>query len=123
MEWLRALIKVARGDSKTIRITVRDKAGDLAPFNLTNASIYFTAKITVADKDSDAVIAKSTVGGGITVIDASLGIFEVGLTPGDTNIVPMEYIYDVRIAKDGDVYSMEDPGTLKIGPVVRRVVA
>ena len=114
------MIKIARGDSKTIRITVRDKADDLAPFNLTDTTIYFTAKRTIADEDDDAVIIKTTEGGGVTITGAEQGEFEVQLTPGDTDFTPMEYVFGVRIAKDGNVYSTEEPGTLKIGAVVRR---
>lgn len=114
------MIKVARGDSKVIYVTVRDKAEDLAPFDLGKTTIYFTVKRTVADADSEAVIAKTSAGGGITVKDAAEGIYEVELTPGDTDITPMEYLFDVRIEKEGNIYSMEEPDILKITPVVRR---
>lgn len=116
------MIKVARGDSKTIQITVRDKFGDLAPFDLTGAIVYFTVKKTIAETDASAVIAKTSDGGGITIISAANGEFDIELTPGDTSITPMEYVFDVRIAKSGSVYSMEEPDIFKISPVVRRAI-
>ena len=116
------IIKVSRGDSKIIPIQIRDKFSNLLPLALVgeDVRIYFTVKERVIDGDDLTVIEKSTIGGGVVIADdPSTGIVYLYLTPADTQKTPMEYVYDVRVYIDGEVFSQE-PAIFEILPTVKR---
>jgi len=115
------VIEVSFGDSKQIDVVMRDKANNLAPFDLTGAVVHFTVKRTVHEADIAVVITKNSTGGGITITNASQGAFSIFLTPGDTSITAMDYVFDIRVTVGGNVFS-ETPGIFRVIPVVRRVL-
>jgi len=113
------MIEVSFGDSIQIGVAIRDKAEGLAPFDLTGAVVYFSVKRIVYDADVDAVIAKDSEGGGLTIVNATQGEVNIYLTPADTSITPMDYVFDIRVAKGSNIFSKE-LGTFRVTPVVRR---
>lgn len=116
------IIKISMGDSKKIPILIRDKYNSLLPLSLTGTDVrvYFTVKERVTDADNKIVIEKSNVGGGIEIDeDPSTGIVHLELTPADTALSPMQYVYDVRVYIDGEVFSQE-PELFEILSTVKR---
>ena len=97
------------GETKTIRVTVRNRA--------TGALVSFTsATITWTVKQNSTTLVTKTVGSGITVI--STGIFDMTLDTGDTTTASGDYTHEVRgTLADGTVTSMT-LGTISIEPTL-----
>jgi hypothetical protein len=64
------------------------KKPDQTAQNIAGWNLWFTAKRSLADTDGDAVIAKTTGGGGIVITDAFAGTGYVVLEDTDTNGLP-----------------------------------
>lgn len=75
---------MTRGDTVILSGTTT-LGGD--PYDLSGATLLFTAKNRYTDDDADAVFQKS-VGDGITVVSAAQGLFTVEIEPDDTADVP-----------------------------------
>jgi hypothetical protein len=75
---------MTRGDTVILSGTTT-LGGD--PYDLTGATLVFTAKSRYTDADEDAIFQK-TEGDGITVVSAAQGLFTVEIEPDDTADVP-----------------------------------
>jgi len=87
----RADLFIIRGDTVSLPFTV--------DMDLTDCTVYFTAKSTISNSadDSDAVMS-------VTVTDhndPTNGVTTIPLTSTTTNVTPGTYYYDIQI-KDGD---------------------
>src|SRR5262245_56542261 len=79
------------GDSKTLRVTVKDDAGQ--PVDLANAEIRFE----MARYAGSAPLVVKSLGDGITIIDQSAGRFDVALLPADTEELRGCYYYEAEL--------------------------
>ena len=105
-----AAITIPKGTTYAITFTYKR---DGVAADLTGATVYFTIKSAEFDSDaddSDALIKKD-----VTVhTDAESGETEITLSPTDTNVVPGDYFYDIKVKEaDGDVYKAVE-GKVKV---------
>jgi len=99
-------IRLTRGQTKVLLITVKDQEG--RPASLSGATIYFTAR---RDYTSDVVIEKNSPDNGIEITDAAKGEAVITLSSTDTEVQRGTYRYDCWV---------EFPGTPPIRhPVVK----
>jgi len=119
-------ISIPRGTDCDVEFTLTDDAG--GPLDLTDARIELLVKASVAEGDTEAVIAKTTdTDGGITIADGTdeVGVFTVAFNPEDTADLPVRsYWYDVRVLlAGGEQYVVPTPpGTFKVVETVVREV-
>ena len=85
------MIKIFRGDSKTIKVSVTNN-GEV--MDLTG----YTAKLTVkaSEKDTDYLMQVEVP----NIANPTAGIIVFNLSPTDTDIAPGRHLYDVEIRKD-----------------------
>ncbi len=84
--------------------------------DLTGATVYFTVKPDYDDDQTDgsAVISKDVT----AHTSPTEGLTVVTLTPGDTNVTPDSYVYDIKLKK-----SSGEQSTVAVGKcVVKDVV-
>lgn len=68
--------------------------------NITGWSLQFTLRRYYGDA---AAVLTKTIGAGITVTDATNGVFKVSIASADTaNLTPGVYVYDVERADAGN---------------------
>lgn len=93
-------MNIIRRDDTAFELTFTDVDG--APIDLTNGTVFFTAKRKITDDDADAMIEKE-----ITVFaDPTTGIATLILTKTDTNIPAGSYVFDIQFkAVDGKIAS------------------
>jgi hypothetical protein len=99
------MIKCIRATTKDITLKLTNKETNL-PINLTGYTLWFTVRkdiprTTVNDDDS-AVISKKQLPG--EILDPTNGETMFSLSRNDTNIDPMEYVYDLQIKTDTGLY-------------------
>lgn len=113
-----AQLTMRRGDTPIWDLAVTED-GD--PFDLTGATLYFTAKASL--DDADPGLFQLTNGAGITITDAAGGEAEIQPRRSDTNTLTADWagFYDVQvsIAATSDTYTV-DNGTLTIQRDVTR---
>lgn len=109
------IITIPRGTDYTIPVTL--STGGVA-YNLTGATIFFTAKKykDAAADDSLAVITKDVT----SHTDPVNGISEIILTSTQTDVAEGEYECDVRIKTSTGKVHNTTPKVLKIGRAVTR---
>ena len=101
-------LEIKRGDSKSYTLTFKDDDGAL--IDITDWTIFFTAKETVTDTDANAKISKDIT----SHTDPTNGETQIQLNSTDTNLTPGNYIYDIQIKKDtGEINTIVE-GTLTI---------
>lgn len=101
-----------RGDDREFTLTLTE---DGLPMNLTGATLRFTAKRSINDPDTAAVITK-TVGSGITIdADPTSGIVVVALLAADTADVTRQtvLVWDVQVVRGGKTRTVV-AGTLDV---------
>ena len=109
-------LTLLRGESKTLRLTVRDKEKNTV--DLTGATIYFTVKTNTGA--SNAVIFKSSATSAEAEIDpdqvTNRGIGRFFLSPSDTaTLAPGKYVYDVWVElAGGDRHAVIRPSQVEI---------
>lgn len=106
---------ITRGDTRVYDLAFKDAAG--AALNITDASIWFTAKRSRSDADADAVF-QLTIGAGITVTNAVGGLATAEVTPGHTDDITIWTLlyYDIQIKDStGKTYTVEE-GTIAVIP-------
>jgi len=86
-------LNIKRGNPYDATITVTNASGN--PYDLTDKTVFFTVKksIDTGTDDSLAVITKNIT----SHTNASGGITTLALTASQTNIVPGDYNWDLRI--------------------------
>lgn len=92
---LRENLNVMQGDCKFYILNFTDEND--VPIDISDWTIYFTAKEKMADTDNDAVIKKDIV----THSDPTKGISQITLNSTDTNRTG-NYYYDIQIKKADD---------------------
>jgi len=112
------MIRIKRGDAKKYDLQLVDYDGNL--FNLTGYTVYFMAKEKMSDADEDAVIDKSSTGGGITVVNATNGEITINFVATDTDLPEKTYYYDIRVVSETDGPYSTDVDKLVIEPTVRK---
>lgn len=118
------LIKIPRFNSRTITFTLKDAGHEsLPPLDLIGEKtrVIFTVKEHLPDDESLIRIQKDTLGGGVEITNASGGEVNVTLTPGDLNLPPSDYYYDIFVKIDDDAYSC-DPDIFRVTPTVLGVL-
>lgn len=98
---------VFRGDTKIFNVEIRKNDG--APFDLTGSTIRFTAK-RIKDEfstnDTSAIIRKDNAAlGGVAIIDALNGKFNISLSSIDTQ-ESGTFLYDIQITKGNNIYTV-----------------
>lgn len=110
--------KVVRGD--TVPMTVVVTVDDVA-FDLTNCTLFFTAKEDPSQSDDDALIRKHT-GAGITHTNAAAGQARIVLAAADTASLPIdtELFCDVQVKTPTDEIYTVATGTITFRSDVTR---
>ena len=111
MSIFQSVVLVSKND-RILRFTVKDDA--LAVVNLTGftAAIY---KITSRVTNKIALLQK-TLGGGVTITNATSGLIEVSLSDTDTDTLPAgRYYHELRLtdATNNDVTVMHGDCTVQ----------
>jgi hypothetical protein len=117
--------EVYRGDTLILPIwEARDQRGTL--IDLTNATIWFTAKTDLSLADTaPGVIQHSTGLGGIVIIDPVLGTYRVTVAPSETSHLTDDttFIFDVQVRTLTPVTATVKRGTLTVVRDVTRTTA
>jgi len=113
-------LRMTRGNTASFLITAVDSTGQ--PLDLTGAGLWFTVKKRLSDSDVDAVIQKTTDGGGITVSDNPMsGLATIAIDPDDTSglsTLGQTLHWDLQIVGNtGDIYTLAI-GLLRVVPDV-----
>lgn len=118
-------LTMKRGRHFRFRFTIKNDQTALA-VPISGSEFAFYAKEALADADVDAIIICTTGNGRIVALDASGGLGEVTITPGDTDDLSLRrHILDAELREttaDGDVVSSA-VGTLAILPVAIQATA
>lgn len=111
------MLSLHRGDSKVYRYTVRDTSGTVVDISLYDVTFSVKKRYT----DTSYTFQKTTTPvSGIVKTDAVNGVFEVTLSPSDTNSKATgDYVYDVQLNDTTHKYTIDD-GTFRIVPDVTR---
>lgn len=100
------------GDDKLLTVTVTDEDGDAV--DLTSATIKWQAAKSYG---KSSAIEKDTTGG-ISITDASGGVFQVTLSDTDTEDLSGNYVHEAEVTfADGSIATVLQ-GTMNIKPVV-----
>jgi hypothetical protein len=102
----------------------RDQRGVL--LDLTNATVWFTAKVDLASLDSDpGVIQRSTGVGGIMILNPALGTYQVTIDPASTQELTDDtaFIFDVQVRTMTPTTATVKRGTLIVVRDVTRTYA
>ena len=86
-----------RGD--TVNFTLNVAGADSTPVDISNQTVWLTAKANLTDEDADAAIQKSVTFP--STLDAQNGHGHLSLTADETNIAPGVYYYDIQLVADG----------------------
>jgi len=113
-------INIQRGNPYNATITVTNASG--TAYDLTGKTVFFTVKKatdTTAD-DAGAVITKNIT----SHTSASGGITTLALTATQTDIVPGDYNWDIRVYDDSPLVQMNTvSGACKITEIItKRIV-
>ena len=96
-------LEMLRGDTAQLNATV--KTGS-SVFDLTGATVKFTAKQNISDS---AALFQKTIGGGITVTNASQGALSIEIAPADTVTLTDEsslLVWDLEITRGSQVFTV-----------------
>ena len=108
---------ISRGDTPSFNIAVT-QAG--AVFSLVGCSMWFTAKWAYKDLDAAAVFQK-TIGAGITLTNAALGLATATLAATDTSglaAVKVLLVWDIQVRTAGGLTFTVASGNLIVTPDV-----
>lgn len=99
-------ISMTRGDSETIKVTVKDTLGNVVPL-VTGDTIYFTVREYI--QSTTKIIEKI-----ITEFDDGKAL--ININPEDTNDLSyISYVYDIQLTKEnGTVKTIVTPSKLTI---------
>lgn len=108
-----AAFEIIRGDDFTIDIQVLDDEGNA--IDLTDYSIFFTAKTKLDAPDNEAVLAKEVQNGDTE------GMVELSFTSAETTLLkPRSYWWDIQLEKAGIINSTRRQLLRVVGDVTRR---
>lgn len=108
-------------DDLVYTASVTDENDDA--YDLTGATLWFTAKRRRTDADDDAIVKLYWVSGGansgISVSDAATGVATVRMTPSQTaDFVQAAHFWDLQLADSGGTVRTVDSGILMVMPAV-----
>lgn len=109
--------QITKGDTPTFNVAVT-QGGSV--FSLVGCSMWFTAKYAYRDLDAAAVFQK-TIGAGITVTNAALGLATVTLAAIDTSplaAVKVLLVWDLQVRTAGGKTYTVSSGNLIVFPDV-----
>jgi hypothetical protein len=116
---------VYRGDTLTLPLwRATDRQGNT--IDLTGASLWFTAKTNLSESDLEApTIQVSTADGGVVVLDADDGLYQVTLQPKETRGLTGDtvFTFDVQVVTIHGVTRTVRWGSLVVVRDVTRAVA
>jgi hypothetical protein len=116
---------VYRGDTIILPVwEARDQRGVLIP--LTSASIWFTAKVDLSDADHEPpTIQRSTAAGGVVVVDADLGLYQITVNALDTQNLEGDtaFLFDVQVHTITSIVATVKRGVLTVVEDVTRTYA
>ncbi|MDP2621465.1 MAG: hypothetical protein Q8P46_15060 [Hyphomicrobiales bacterium] len=101
------------GDTKTLRVTVRDNEDNAV--DLTSASIKWECGRSYGKAST---ISKATGGSGITITDATGGEFEVLLDADDTEDQAGVFYHEAEVTFSDDTISTVLSGTMTVQRVL-----
>ena len=110
-----ATLTMTRGDTRFLEIAAKQADGVTA-FDITNATLWFTAKVNVGDADPGQFQKHTGTGGGITKTNAAGGIARVHIEPANTEGLTADttLVWDVQMrTTEGYVYTL-DWGSLTV---------
>lgn len=95
-------LEMRRGDTPIWDVAVTETVdGVTSPFDLTGATLYFTAKQSLGEADPG--LFQLTNGAGITVTDAAGGLATIQPARDDTSGLTADWrgFWDVQVSRDG----------------------
>ena len=107
-------IKIIRGNTQTVQLTVRnsEQVQAVTPTD----TLYFTAKSNYDNDSTDSKAAITKTMSASSVLDPTTGVVTFKLTSSDTNIEPGKYVYDLVLKQeDTDRVTLLD-GKLTVKP-------
>ena len=107
-------LTIVKGDDVLLEVTLVDSDGD--PINLTDATVFFTAKRSFDDSDDDAVIKKDVN----NHTDAENGVTTIHITNTESDVDPMYYYYDIQVVDSADSVQTPEKGRLIVKKEVTR---
>lgn len=84
-----------QGDALDINVTVEDESGTAV--DLTGASAEWLLKENAGDSDTNALLTKSTSGGGVEITDAANGQLVIHIETGDTGSLTGQKHHRLRV--------------------------
>lgn len=107
-------IKIIRGNTQTVNLTVLDASS--VPAVRDSDTIYFTAKPNYDEDDTDANAVISKTMSAKDVLNIETGVVSFKLTASEANVVPGKYVYDIVLKQaDTDRVTLLE-GKLKVTP-------
>lgn len=104
--------EIIRGDDATITVRVLDDSNE--PIDLTDYSIFFTAKKSAYDSDNDSVLSKEVPGDADGEVEVNFTAIETG------SLKPRSYWWDIQLEKEGIVTSTRRQLFRVTGDITRR---
>lgn len=101
-------LTVIRRDDSDFELTFTDVDGNI--IDLTDGTVFFTAKKRKSDLDDDAIIEKEI----FDFDHPTTGICILSLTSSETDITPGNYWYDIQFKDKGDKISSTFAGKLVV---------
>lgn len=99
-------IEVNRRDDSDFELTFTDVDGEA--IDLTNCTVFFTAKRKRDDTDDEAIIKKQIT----SFSDPQSGIATLQLTKSETDISPRSYYFDIQLKQSNGKISSIQAGRL-----------
>lgn len=107
-------LEFLQGQSKTLELTItQDVDGTEEKFDLTGATIYFTVKCDVRDRDNQLQKTSLVVAEIEVAADPREGTAKIYFVPEDTKgLEPGQYVYDIVVVSGTDQHVVVGPDTL-----------
>jgi hypothetical protein len=110
-----------KGDTHYLEVAVtrEDSNGVDQPVNITDAKLWFTAKVDAKDLDEDAIIQKGTTNttlSGIDITDAAGGEAVIKLDAADTEVgIGTQFLYwDLQMKETDNTITTLNSGRLAL---------
>ena len=97
-----------RGDAKRLRFMLRDDLGRVV--NPTGKTLLFSIKADLDDEDEDALVQKSSLVGGFTIVDAATGAIDVSLLAEDDTALAVGPTYQVDVKAESEDFPFQTVG-------------
>ncbi len=109
------VVKVIRGEDKTINLRLRDENGD--PFDITGADVNPNYIKVIFKKEDGTLLTKETGGLGVAIVNAVAGKFTVDLEDADTSLLKaadfQDFEVEIKISDDITIVKFEKSITVK----------